>query len=529
MGKGNRARADRAQEKLDRPQNYAAKKQAPKKWIVPLVLIIVAVFVVATLVFSALDNHGVFKRGTAAITSEHYTVNSSMMSYFFRNEYISFVNQYSSIVSYLGLNTSTSLKLQECRMLSNGGTWFDYFMSSASSYVQQLLTYCEEANARGITLSDENRASIDEAIKSMETSALSNGYTLKSYITAMYGAGVNESDIRSCLEIVYLASDCAEQLGDELEAQITEDDINKYFEEHKSTFIKADYVYVAFAASKAKDADEAAQKTYEEELAEIEKSAAEFAAIGNGAKFFEKVKEYYTNLYKGMYDSDDLTAEEIAAKEAKALADKLDEIVVTGHAYVDPTAEGTSDLDKWLFADGRKAGDTTTITKDEDSDSVSTHTIYVYSVQEPAYYDEYKSANIGYALYDATESDAETKANALKEKFEAGEKTAQALSDLAKAEGCTYYGTREDMVKDSFGMDELDDHLFNSHTLTGTCAVVKNDNYVVVVFYESEGDVAWYVTAKSGVLSDKVSEWYKAKNEALTITVNDKALSKVSG
>lgn len=57
-----------------------------------------------------------------------------------------------SYVSYYGLDTSLSLKSQK---LSDGQTWFDYFMSGAKSNVEGLLALNEAANADGVTLSDD--------------------------------------------------------------------------------------------------------------------------------------------------------------------------------------------------------------------------------------------------------------------------------------------------------------------------------------------------------------------------------------
>lgn len=540
MGKGNRARAMRAQEKLDNPKKFEKKKKAPQ-WILPAVMVLIIVVVVATLALSALDNSGIFKRASTAVSSDHYQVSGTMMTYFFRNEYMSFVNQYESILSYIGLNTSASLKTQECAMMGEGQTWFDYFMSSATSYVSQLLVYCEAARDMNIVLSDESKANIDTSIKQLETTAASAGYSLKGYINAMYGSGVNESDIRSCLEIIYLASQCASAVNDDYESKITDDDINTYYNENPASFLKADYIYNVFSASKPaiKEADydtteayEAAkanaEEQYQKDLAEAKEKAEKLLAMTNADAFHTNVVDYYTELLDGFYDNEDLTAEEIEKKEADELASKLKELTVTGHAYADPADEKTSELDKWLFDSARKVGDTHMI--ETDSEDGNIHTIYVYSVQKTTYREEYNTLKVGFAFYDAKATDAMDKANALKEQFVAGEtKTTAALVEMAEKAGATYYVERDSLARGDFGYDEVDEYLFDSGLLPGICGVVETEDYVVVAFYESDGPQAWYVAAKEGVLTERTVEWTKEKTELYKVEIHDKVVSRVAG
>ena len=156
MGKGNRARIERAQNKLDRPQYVAEKKQTPK-WAGTAIVVFIVVILALSLTLNALYDSGAMMRSSSAMKSENYTVSGTMLSYFYNSQYMSFMNTYGSIVSYLGIDTNTSLKTQACSMLSDGGTWFDYFMNTTTSYVSELLLCCEYAKANGIELDDEDK------------------------------------------------------------------------------------------------------------------------------------------------------------------------------------------------------------------------------------------------------------------------------------------------------------------------------------------------------------------------------------
>jgi hypothetical protein len=138
---------------------------------------VITVAILASLAFSLLSSSGVFGRMRAAVKSDNYTVNQNMMSYFFYVTYQNFQTNQKSYMDYFSLDTSKSLKDQpfggdpadtsktyyDTYMLGSfEGTWFDYFMEQTKNEVSSMLVYLEEADARGITLSDEEIDEIEE-------------------------------------------------------------------------------------------------------------------------------------------------------------------------------------------------------------------------------------------------------------------------------------------------------------------------------------------------------------------------------
>ncbi len=541
MGKGNRARIQRAQDKLDNPQNYVVKKQAPK-WVGSAIMIFIALILVLSLTLSALYSSGVMMRTSTALQTDNYSVSGTMLSYFFHSQYTSFLNSYGSILSYIGLDTSLPLKSQACSMLSEGGTWYDYFMNMTTSYVNELLICCEYAKANGIELGEEEQADIDEAIESINSAAFESGYSLNGYIAAMFGSGVKEKDVRSSMELILLANKAAVSATDAFEAALTEEEIQKYYDENPSSFLKADYLVKSYEAElESIDEDDyettadydaavsAADEAYAAAKAEALAKAKEYETVGGHQAFLDKLTAEITAKYDGYYDLDEtLTEEERTAKEQNQIATELEAAMVEGYAYQDPASEDTDDLAKWLFADDRKVGDIY-ILEEEDEDK-GTYTAYAYCVTMTAFRDEYTTMNIAYAMFPASEAASSTAASALKDKLvSGGVNTAEAFTTAIADLSSSGAGTLDDMLEGSFGYEEVDEFVFADGRKAGDCEVINcGTDYIAVILHLGEGDVAWHATAKSGVLNEKVNAWYEELAELHTVKTNEKALNKIS-
>ena len=541
MGKGNRARIQRAQDKLDRPQMTVETNKAPKKWVSTVIILFIVGILVASLALNAVYSSGMLMRGSAVMTSENYTVSGTMLTYFFRTQYGQFVNTYGSYASAFGLNTQQSLKSQPCSMIEDG-TWFDYFMNSTTAYLNELLICCEYAKANGLELDADDEAEIDEAIADLNETAFENNYTLNGYLRAMYGSGVNEKDIRNCMELVLLANKAAVHANDNFKGVITEDEINTYYNEHPESFLFADYLIQSFEAELATldkddfDTTEAydaavaeAKAEYETAKADALAKAKEYESLKGYDAFMDKLTADITAQYDGHYDDNEsLTEEEREEKERKDIEADLAAASVEDYAYQDPNAEDADELDKWLFAEGRKTGDIKIIeVEDEDE---GTYTAYAYCVTAPAAREEYTAANVAYALFETAQTAAVADADALKNKLIAdGVLTKEAFEAAAKEQELTYAGVLENLLMGQFGYDEADDYIFSPDRKAGDCEVVKcGDTYLAVILYLGEGDVAWHATATNGVLNEKMTAWYEDLAETYTVNVKEKALNRVN-
>ena len=113
-----------------RTQREREEKAKAHRSNVMYTVIAVAFVLVAAVVIVA--NSKVIERSAKAVTIGNETYTAADVDYYFYTAYNSFVSQYSSYLSLYGLDTSKSLKEQDCPV-TDGGTWYDYFRDQAIS------------------------------------------------------------------------------------------------------------------------------------------------------------------------------------------------------------------------------------------------------------------------------------------------------------------------------------------------------------------------------------------------------------
>ena len=225
MGKSNRIRNTRASETLFGGAAAPKQKKEMPSWAlnaIPITFIVLLVVAVALLFMSSF---GVFGRMQTVMKSDNYRVTQNMMNYYFQSQYSSFVSENSAYLSYYGLDTGKPLKDQTYSTDASGNvtTWFDTMMNSTIDQVEEILIYCEAADALGVKLEDEDMKAIEDELYMYEIYGQLYGTDKNAYISMMYGKGMRESDIRKALELSTLASKCSSLIGDEILEGITDE------------------------------------------------------------------------------------------------------------------------------------------------------------------------------------------------------------------------------------------------------------------------------------------------------------------
>ena len=439
MGKGSRSRALRAEEKINHPEKYKKKQHKPvPKWIAPLVALIVVVAIVVGVVFSILNVNGVMRRAKISVSSENFEVTGTMMSVYYNSIIQSYNNnayQYAyyyymvygqssgkSFAEYyqqmLGYTPGKDLDKQTMSKDSDR-TWFDYFLSSAKSSVTSMLVYCEAAKAAGFELTDEDRKTIDEEVASLKESAAKSEMSFSSYLSQNFGTGVKESDFRAAYELQLLANKYQEKVFDDLDHSITEDDINKYYDEHKIDF--SVIRYIAYTAStKGLDKDK---------IEELKNAATAL----EDATTYEEFKEKFTDFFR-IENGDFESEEEFQNDLEKAIKDNTQNLT-----YAD--RDEKDNYENWMFS-GEWKGDTeknpgdVTVGKTIVVEGKDTYTIYhlltvpeknTFLVDQDVSYIPIKNFTDGFKP-----ADLEVFANQVLADFEAGEHTADAMKSLAE-------------------------------------------------------------------------------------------------
>ncbi len=187
MGKNARLREQR---KLNKEEREAQKRAAEKKakrnrvirtCVISAIAVVAAVGIGLGVFFGVIVNQGWYLRRVSAMKTENFTVNGEMMAYFIYNTFENYQSQYGS---QLGLDTTKSLKEQYFR---EGVSWFDYFALESQTNLSQVLLFAEKAKEQGIELTAEEKADIAQYAVSNDFSAYTKlfGFTVEDFTAAM--------------------------------------------------------------------------------------------------------------------------------------------------------------------------------------------------------------------------------------------------------------------------------------------------------------------------------------------------------
>ena len=470
--------------------------KAKRNTVIAIVCTVLVVALLGSLVaYSSLVTSGYFLRNTVVATTENYEVDNAVFSYFFHKYYQEFNNTYGY---YFPINTSVSLKGQTCTLYSDGSTWFDFFAANAKSTLSNTLAFCEEANARGITLTEEDHKEIDEAIASIKTAAKQAGVTTSYYTHVMFGSGVNQKDVRRALELSVLASKCNQAIVDSY--NYTEADFNKYIEENPDALVYAEYAAFDMNTSDTLEDD---VKTAEMLQSYLDR----FAQVTTKEEFEAVAFDYLRNV---TYLDDEKVTDDAIREEVSALSTK------STYVKDDATAE-------WAFADDRKAGDVFT----EISEDKTTYSAYML-LATPSL-DEYNTVNIRHILLSSatygSDEAAKAKAEELLAGFTGGADAFAALAnEYSEDTGSNTNGGLYENVGKGEMVETFDAWIYADGRKAGDTGIVKTEHGYHVMFFDGEGEIAWHVQADNALKNAQYSKDSAEINAKYVTTFDDRAI-----
>lgn len=295
MGKGNRERLRRDEDVLAKSNNNVKSAKTKSKgvplWAGNLILAAFGLLLAVVVVWGVITSSGLLLKLSNYASTPNFELSGSQMNYLFKTVYNDFLNQYSSYLSYFGLNTNLSLKDQKSIYTdenNNAMTWFEVFAEQTEDQAKQLLVLCQMAHNEGLAeLSEEDVALIEESMTALKEEAAGYSYSLSSYIKAVYGAGVSEKDIRVIMEYQTIASNYYEVLRERLLDGIGEDRVNAYFNEHQNDFLSVDYLTYTIKVTKGTykaEAEQSEKDKVEKEYTDAKATADEYAGKFEAAK-----------------------------------------------------------------------------------------------------------------------------------------------------------------------------------------------------------------------------------------------------
>ena len=375
-------------------------------------------------------------------------------------------------------------------MLENGGTWKDYFLNAAKEELVHTTILGQYAAENGITLDEDDLATIDGAFEGLEEQAKNYGYgSGDKMLAANYGDGVNQALIRAAYEESLLANKAAEALTDSF--TYTEEELQekyKSFNGEKDYFDYA-YCYVSAETVETTGEDGETSSAPTEETLAAAKAKAEAVA----------------ETYKTAEGDDPAVRLNNAAAAEGQSSSKQTRVQGSGV----PASE-------WMRDESRKAGDVTVEPNDN-----GCYVVVFLSRDD----NSYRTANVRHILVkaeadadgnytDEAKAAAKARAEEILAEYEAGEKTEESFAALAEqysedSGSNTNGGLYENIAKGQM-VSEFDAFCFDSHKAGDTGIVYgESGSYAGyhVMYYVGEGDLYSNVIAENALRSSDVSAW----------------------
>lgn len=482
------AREAGTDKKILAAQEEAKKKaQSKRRWTIGTILV---VLLVAAILF--LDSGYLYKH-TTAVTVGDETYSPAEINYQYGSQYYYWVNQYGSYASIFGLDTSTGLTgldKQSCSM-TDGGTWRDYFIDATLSQLVQNKALADYADANGITLTDEEKAVVDDDVATLDAYASLQGFSsADNFLAANYGNGVTTDIAREIGYAGTLASKAAEEYSDSLEYSAAE--LSEQYASYNGERDYFDYVYYYVSAEKVTGEDGNDTVT-DETVAAAEAKANEILAAYEAGE--EKDVEARLNAAIATVDAD-ATATHNAATSGSGLG-----------AYKE-----------WMMDSARESGDAT-VCANSTNDGFY---VVAFVARED---NNYKLAQVRHILVkaeadengeytDAAKAEAKARAEELLAEWKAGEATEESFAVMADANsedaGSNTNGGLYDAVRKNQMVEEFDEFCFAKHK-HGDTAIVYGESSAYagyhVMYYVGEGQLCSAAIAEEDLKTTALQSW----------------------
>lgn len=334
---------------LDNPKdNQIVINKEPLKFI-PLAIFLAAVIaVVATfgVRYYTVPNgkEGKYMNPASVVaTVDGQKISIGMYDYY----YASIVSYYEQYASYGYYNLDTTKDYSKQYTTDDDGnkiSWQKFFETEALKEVEQITTYYSKALEEGVTLTSTQKKTIDKQISTLKDSASQNDVSLDQYIKANFGAYCSEDTIRLMLEQYYLSANYKGKFKSE--TKVTDNDVDKYYNEHKNDYKKIEFYYIASPYDATDDnSKNESIKTAEKIMAKMKDKKSVIALVP------EVYSSYIDSQVKSSMEQDSTLTEKKAREEAVKSYESNAVATVSG-------SESPFDdkMNTWLFSDDTKVG-----------------------------------------------------------------------------------------------------------------------------------------------------------------------------
>ena len=456
-----------------------------------------------------------------------------------------------------------------------GKTWGDHFVEEAIKQASGILAVCDEAKKNGYTLSDAEKAEIDETILAYQTQATLNKYSnLTQYLQAMYGKGSTEKTYRAYLEDRLLAQSYYNSYADSLTysaQQIADKDA-----EVPGAYSNFSYTYYMveahdFLEHASEDEHDHSDEDLAAALAQAKAIAEELAASGATNKEELDAAIAALEIYKSEEPAEDVIEEateeatEEPTEEATEEETPVDETTEDGEEEVEetvsvPTATEKeniaydsipSAIAKWLTEEGREVGKIGYVpyyvTDEDGEDTEEVEGYYVVILDEENRHEtnlvtvrhiliDYKGGttdpDTNETVYtDAEKQAARDEAAKIQAEFESGEKTPERFGELAKqysSDNADEGGLYED-VYPGWAVENFDAWCFQSDRKAGDIGIVETEYGVhLIYFVETQETTYREYMITTEMRSADTEAWYTGLQDSYYAAADVKNTSKIN-
>ena len=261
--------------------------------------------------------------------------------------YASIVSYYEQYASYGYYSLDTTKDYSKQYTTDDDGnkiSWQKFFETEALKEVEQITTYYSKALEEGVTLTSAQKKTIEKQISTLKDSASQNDVSLDQYIKANFGTYCSEDTIRIMLEQYYLSANYKGKFKSE--AKVTDNDVDKYYNDHKNDYKKIEFYYIASPYDATDDnSKNESIKTAEKIMAKMKDKKSVIALVP------EVYSSYIDSQVKSSMEKDSTLTEKKAREEA---IKSYESNVVTTVSGSDSPFDDK--MNTWLFSDDTKVG-----------------------------------------------------------------------------------------------------------------------------------------------------------------------------
>ena len=157
---------------------------------------------------------------------------NSLLSFYYWEHFINFMNTYGSYASMMNLDLSQPLGQQ---MYDETHTWEDFFLQRAVEAFWQNSAVAAAAGEAGFTLDEASQSVVDSLEESLTAGAESGGFaSADAYLQSLYGSFANAADYTAFAESTLLNNTYLAELFDGIPCE--EEDVIAYFDAHAEEF-----------------------------------------------------------------------------------------------------------------------------------------------------------------------------------------------------------------------------------------------------------------------------------------------------